>query len=173
MSTDLSNIIMNPIRMRIIQFLMTNETSTAGDILKQMSDIPKTTLYRHLNILEENSLIVVVMENKIRGTLEKVYSLNMNTIDKGNSIENGKRNALGFLMNLYSDFDKYFDSKSVNPKKDNVFLHSATLLMTDDEFQSFFEEVNNIFKKYMNATPSEDRKIRKLSTISSPTINKK
>ncbi|KTD86357.1 hypothetical protein [Paenibacillus etheri] len=43
--------------------------------MKELEDIPQATMYRHLNKLLKARILHVVEENKIRGTVEKVYYL--------------------------------------------------------------------------------------------------
>jgi DNA-binding transcriptional ArsR family regulator len=49
---------------------------TAGEMAEKLQDIPQASLYRHINaLLKEEEILTVVSENRIRGTLEKVFSL--------------------------------------------------------------------------------------------------
>lgn len=70
------DIIMNPTRNRIIQYLISHGQATTSEIALKLSDIPKATLYRHMNVLVKNKILLVVEEHKIRGTVESVYTLN-------------------------------------------------------------------------------------------------
>ena len=45
-------------------------------IRKALPDIPIASLYRHIKILADSSILMVVGENRIRGTVESVYQLN-------------------------------------------------------------------------------------------------
>ena len=74
--TDLAKIVMNPVRIRIAQYLILHEQGTTAQIGEELSDVPKASLYRHMKMLEDAGLIQVVQENKKRGTVEKVYKLN-------------------------------------------------------------------------------------------------
>lgn len=161
---------MHPIRMRVMQYLASNEKATAGQISAKLPDIPRTTLYRHLNLLEEAKIILVVDENRIRGTVEKVYSLNIKTISEQNTLQNASLNAFGFLMSIYSDFQKYFESNDCNPENDRVFLNSATLMMGDEEYDAFLQEINSVFAKRLGNEAIDGRKPRRISVISSPNI---
>lgn len=71
-----SEVVMNPVRQRIIQFLMVNERGTVKEIKEVLDDIPTPSLYRHVKILAENEIIVVAEENRVRGTVENIYELN-------------------------------------------------------------------------------------------------
>ncbi|MBH1939970.1 helix-turn-helix domain-containing protein [Mobilitalea sibirica] len=165
---DLNQILLNPIRMRIIQHLATHKTITAGELISVMDDVPRTTLYRHINTLVKSGILTVVSENKIRGTVENVYALNINVLSSENTLENATRNAFGFLMKIYADFDRYFSTKDADPQKDRVFLNNSVLLLSDDEYDDFLKELKQLIIKYMNKEASNLRRSRSFSVISSP-----
>ena len=72
---ELAEIAMNPARQRIFQYFL-HETGTDKEIRKALPDIPIASLYRHIKILADSSILMVVGENRIRGTVESVYQLN-------------------------------------------------------------------------------------------------
>ena len=73
---ELEEIAMNPARQRIFQYFLLHETGTVKEIRKALPDIPSASLYRHIKILADSSILMVVGENRIRGTVESVYQLN-------------------------------------------------------------------------------------------------
>ena len=73
---ELAEIAMNPARQRIFQYFLLHETGTVKEIRKALPDIPSASLYRHIKILAGSSILMVVDENRIRGTVESVYQLN-------------------------------------------------------------------------------------------------
>ena len=75
---EMTKVLMNPVRQRIFQYLLVHEKGTVKEMKKELSDIPNASLYRHIKILTDNSVITVVEENRIRGTIESVYQLNKN-----------------------------------------------------------------------------------------------
>lgn len=167
---DYNKILLNPIRMRIIQYLGTHKTVTAGELVSVMKDIPRTTLYRHINKLQESNIITIISENRIRGTVEKVYALNISTLSSQNTNQNARNNTYGFLMKILSDFEKYYKNENADPKKDKLFLYNTVLLMSDEEYNSFLKELGDIIIEHINKEPSADRKPRNLSIISTPNI---
>ena len=77
---EMAEIVMNPVRQRIFQYLLVHETGTVKEIRKALPDIPSASLYRHVKILTENDILTVVGENRIRGTVESVYQLNKSAL---------------------------------------------------------------------------------------------
>ena len=66
--TDLAKIVMNPVRIRIAQYLILHEQGTTAQIGEELSDVPKASLYRHMKMLEDAGLIQVVQENSAAHT---------------------------------------------------------------------------------------------------------
>lgn len=66
---EMAEVVMNPVRQRIFQYFLLHETGTVKDIKKALPDVPSASLYRHVKILADSSILVVVGENRIRGTV--------------------------------------------------------------------------------------------------------
>lgn len=165
--TNDMNTILNPVRMRIIQSLITRKTITTNELCEFMGDIPKTTLYRHVRILIENNILAVVAEKKIRGSVERTLALNLNSLTDLSTPENAAKNTFGFLMNIYARFEKYITANKDNIAKQKVFCSNTVMMMSDEEFDSYLLELNALFQKF-NLESSEKRKPRDISIISSP-----
>lgn len=162
---NIIEVVMNPVRQRIMQFLMIHEKGTVKEIKSKLSDVPTPSLYRHVKILLENNVIVVAEENRVRGTVENVYQLSTNLLsiedDDGLSIQTS-------LMTISTAFAKYFAAGNADPKKDLFFMSGCTLMLTDDEFKNFLKELNEYLMKYISKEPTEGSKPRQISLISSP-----
>ena len=164
---NINEILLNPVRMRIIQELSTRETATTNEICERISDVPRTTMYRHIKILIENKILSVISEEKVRGSLERTIALNIPEITKHNTVENAAENALGFLLNNYTKFHRYFNAENPDPGKDKIFLNNTVLMMNDSEFERFTDELRQLLIKY-SFEMDEDRKARDISIISAP-----
>ena len=163
---EMAKIVMNPVRQRIFQFFLLHETGTVKEIKKALPDIPNASLYRHVKILADNSILMVVNENRIRGTVESVYQLNKNALatedETGNAVQMS-------LLSICAAFAKYFSSGNVDPRKDMLLLTNCTLVLTDEEFSAFLSEINEIALKYMKAETAKNSKTRQITLISAPT----
>jgi len=164
---DINEIMLNPVRMRIIQELSTRQNITATELCEKISDVPRTTMYRHIKILIDNKILSVVSEKKIRGSLERTIALNIPEITKHNTVENASQNAFGFLMCNYAKFHNYFSGENADPGRDRIFLNNTVLMMSDTEFDQFLTEQRELLLKYNFAVES-GRKARDISIISSP-----
>lgn len=158
---------LNPVRMRIIQVLATRRNITATELCEKISDVPRTSIYRHVKILLDNNILSVVSEKKIRGSLERTLSLNIEEISKHNTLENAAQQVLGFLMNKYARFHNYFSGENPNTGKDKIFYNNSVLMMDDHEFDQFLLELRELLVKY-NFEFADGRKARDISVISAP-----
>ena len=163
---EIEEIVMNPVRQRIFQYFLLHETGTVKDVRKALPDVPGASLYRHIKILADSSLLTVVGENRIRGTVESIYQLNkraMETEDEGgNAVQMS-------LLGISASFAKYFSRGNVDPKKDMLLFTNCTLVLTDEEFSGFLSEINEIAVKYMKKEATADSKTRQITLISAPT----
>jgi len=164
---DINEVMLNPVRMRIIQELAVRQSMTATELCEKISDVPRTTMYRHINVLLDNDILSVVSEKKIRGSLERTIALNIGEIAKHNTLEKASQNALAFLINRYAMFHSYFSGESPDPAKDKIFLNNTIMMMDDNEFDQFLSELRGLLIKY-NFEVANGRKARDISIISSP-----
>lgn len=173
--TDLAKIVMNPVRMRIAQYLLLHEQGTTVQIGEELSDVPKASLYRHMRILEDAGLIQVVQENKKRGTVEKVYRLNRDNPMGSREPEKEEIGQLihSSLLGIMGEFQRYLKREDADPKRDLVSLSSVVLLLSDEEFQDFFARMGELYSSVLNNQPDGKRKPRKLTLISSPVTEEK
>lgn len=163
---ELAEIVMNPVRQRIFQYFLLHETGTVKELRKALPDIPSASLYRHVKILADSSILMVVGENRIRGTVESVYRLNKDAMaaedETGNAVQMS-------LLSICASFAKYFSAGNADPQKDMLLLTNCTLLLTDEEFSEYLSEINQVTVKYMKKESSESSNMRRITLISAPT----
>ena len=164
---DINEILLNPVRMRIIQELALRQNVTASELCAAISDVPRTTMYRHINVLLDCGVVSVVAEKKIRGSLERTLALNVGEITRHNTLENAARNALAFLLNRYARLHSYFSQKNADPGKDRIFFNTTVMMMDDGEFDAFLTELRDLLLKY-SFKACEGRRARDISVISCP-----
>lgn len=167
MVKDIAKVIMNPIRQRIIQYLSVNGESNTKSIGEELNDIPTPTLYRHIKVLLEAEVIRVVEEDKVRGAVQKTYAMNSEMIS---DTDNESANAIiqNSLYSLGAAFQAYFAKENADTKKDLLSFTTSTLLLSDEECVEFFNQINSIVMKFVANQPNEERKVRRITLISSP-----
>lgn len=163
MKENTAKIIMNPTRIRIVQYLLLHGQGRAKDIKEDLSDIAPASIYRHINTLVDAKIIKVVKETKIRGTIEKTYEVDMNSPDE--DVATMIQNTLLMIM---QSFQKYFSKENVDPQKDLLSLTSSVLLLDDEEMINFLQEISEAVQKRINNKSKEGRKPRQIVFMSVP-----
>lgn len=158
---------MNSTRQRILQFLMSRKEATTSEIVKELTDISRASLYRHIKVLLEAKVIVVVREEAKRGATEKTYAI-APKMPFDNSIEECSSLIQSALLGLQGEFCRYFQKEAPDPQRDLLTVGSASILMSDEEMMTFLTEYGQLIQKYMQNKPSDNRKVRKVTFISSP-----
>ncbi len=162
---EMAEVVMNPVRQRIFQYFLLHETGTVKDIKKALPDVPSASLYRHVKILADSSILVVVGENRIRGTVESIYRLNKSALSAGEESGNAVQMS---LLSICAAFAKYFSGGNADPERDMLLFTNCTLLLTDGEFSDFLSEINEVALKYMKVEAKADSKTRQITLISAP-----
>ncbi len=164
---DIIEIVLNPVRTRILQEIAVKQSVTATELCEKINDVPRTTLYRHINVLLNSEIISIVAEKKIRGSIERTLALNFGKISEINSLEYASQNILGILMSKYAKFQNYLDGKNPDPAKDKIFISNSVMMLDDEEYDRFLTELWELIKRY-DFKSADGRKARNISVISSP-----
>lgn len=165
MKSEIAEVFMNPVRQRIIQYLLVHEKGTVKEMKKDLPDVPNASLYRHVKVLNDYEFILVIEEHKIRGTVENVYQLNRAALEVDD--EDGTAVQMS-LLSLCASFAKYFASGHADPRKDLLMLTSCTLTLNDDDFIQFLKELNEVASKYMSKPVTQTSVSRQITLVSSP-----
>lgn len=162
---ELIKILSNPIRIQVMQYLQTHGEATTKQISEAISDIPAPTLYRHINTLLKEEVLLVKEERKVRGSLERLLAINVQKMSAA-ADSNISDSAYQFLMELYMKFHKYSCKDKADPQKDRLSLRTCVLNLTDESFDNFMQDIAAVIDKYREA--EEDGKLRSVSFISAP-----
>jgi DNA-binding HxlR family transcriptional regulator len=166
--------ILHPIRFRIIQTFLDGQQKTAKMLTKELKDIPQATLYRQLETLVKADILKISAEHPVRGTVEKVYTLNsskavlQNSEIKNLTKEEHLQYFLLFNAQLAKDFEEYLQKENWDFEKDGVGYRQIVLHLSDEEFNSFINEMSTIVKKYVKNSPAPNRTKRLFSSIVMP-----
>lgn len=168
------NTILHPVRMRIMQSLLGGKELTAQEISQRVSDVPQASLYRHLNKLLEAEVLEVVEENKVRGTIEKVYALSnqLETVTATEVKEASRQDHFSFffsfLTNLLGDYEQYLQQENIDLEKDGVSYRQVSVFLSNEELRDLLTEIRTIVSRVMENEPTTERKARTISTIVIP-----
>lgn len=167
-SKDFIEIMMNPTRQRIVQYLLLHEKGTPKEMQSELTDIPTASLYRHIKTLYEAGCIEVLEEKKVRGTTEKTYGLVKQPIPEPVTPQDMLSMYERPLMSLLVSFRQYFKQEGADPLKDMLTLSTSTLMLNDEELKELTQQLGEIMSKYVTNKPGNERKQRRFTFITSP-----
>jgi DNA-binding transcriptional ArsR family regulator len=171
-----ADIILHPVRLRIIQKFLGDEERTAKELAQLLPDIAQATLYRQLDTLVKGNILIITDERPIRGTIEKLYSLNpieasLTTEDLSEvTREEHIKYFMLFTTQLLGQFESYLQQDEVDLERDGVAYRQAAFYLSDEEFHEFAYEIGQVFQKRMKNKPDANRKKRMISTIIIPEV---
>jgi DNA-binding transcriptional ArsR family regulator len=173
MNKSKMNLILHPVRMKIIQSLLNGKEMTVSQLGERAKDIPQATLYRHLNKLLDAKIIQVVKENQIRGTVEKVYILNQPSVQSQEdflalSSEEHLELFMNFTTQLMGMYENYLHQGEADLMKDGVSYTVANIHLSDSEFMELLKGMGELLQKAMLNEPSPERTGRNIATIVIP-----
>ena len=168
MMKSLVEIIMNPVRQRIVQYLMLHGGGTVREMGEELRDIPRPSLYRHVKILLDAGCIRVAAERAVRGTVERCYELVEQPMGETPSMEEVGQLIQGTMMSIAADFSRYFAGGDVDPQRDMLSVGASTLMLSDGEMMEFLQRMGGVINDYVNNQTGEGRKPRRITIISSP-----
>ena len=167
-------ILLHPIRMGIIQNLIGDRRLSTQQISELLPEVPQATLYRHLKILLETGYISVVEQNPVRGTLEKIYSMNVESMREVNkeaaalTKEEHKRYFFTYLVGLMNELDSYLEKGGIDVIQDGLSYQQGKYYMTDEEYSALITDLSAAFGKVIGNTPSHGRKARTIGFVMIP-----
>ena len=72
-----ADLLLHPIRLRIIQTFLGDRRLTTGQLRLEIADVAPATLYRQVATLAQAGVLTVVDERRVRGTVERTYALSI------------------------------------------------------------------------------------------------
>jgi len=165
---------LHPVRLRIVQALLGDRTSTPAELAAELGDVPVGTLYRHLAALTSAGVLHVVAERPIRGTVERTYALRNDAthIDPDTwhkmSAEDHATTFRTFVAGLLASYDRYLESGPVDVARDGVGYSILPLWLSDDEFAEFADELRELLLARASNEPRSDRRRRLFAAITMP-----
>lgn len=176
MDNSQPDLILHPIRMRIIQALA-GEQLTPQQLAEKLIDVPQATLYRHLSKLAKASIVTVVAERPVRGTVEKVYQVNLVAARvAGEDMQNASREDhmryfTTFVASVLGDFGRYLKQDEADPIADEVSYHKYLFYLSNEELKQLTSELGTVLLKYAENKAEPTRQRRIMSVIVIPDVD--
>ena len=168
-----SDLILHPVRLQILSALSGTALSTQ-EIADRLSSIPVSTLYRQIRVLLKHDMIHVVETRSVKGTMEKIYSLqqspNLGVDDMKNlSPDQHMQYFLQYILTVLDGFSRYVHQPGERDfGADFTGYTEAIFYASPDELLAFGKKLNEAIYALTQNEPAPNRHQHKLSIITHP-----
>jgi|SRR5882757_533275 len=172
-----ADLLLHPVRMRIMQTLFDSDPMTTTQLRDRMPDVAPATMYRQIAVLAEAGVLEVVAEKRVRGTVERSYRVRAENavVDpaarEAMTREDHQRSFTTFAASLMTDFDRYLKHEDANPVTDGVVYRQAAVWLTDEEFAAMIDEIEHAVVSRISLAPEGSRARRIVSLVVVPDKN--
>ena len=159
-----ADLLLHPVRLRIVQAFLGDRALTTADLRGELPDVPPATLYRHVGVLAEAGVLTVVGERRVRGAAERSYRLvtEAASVDAAAmSVDEHRRAFATFVAALLADFDRYADAAAgpgLDPAADGVGYRQVALWLDDEEFTGLVTELRAVLTARLGHEPDGARR---------------
>ncbi len=171
-----ADLVLHPLRLRIVMALAGRQ-KTSRQLAGELNDIPPATLYRHIRRLAQAGILQVVQERQVRGTAEKVYTLDERTTQltpaemAAFSQDDHMRYFIAFTATLLDHFSRYIHhAETLDLAADGFGYHMFPLELSNEELKSLSAKINKAFAPYFDKPPRPDRRRRIFATVVIPEV---
>lgn len=169
------DLLLHPVRLRIVHAMSGGRLRTTNELCLELADVPRTSVYRHVGILNQAGVLEVAGEYRVHGAVERSYVLNRDraVIDRETAAtmtgEDHRRTFALAMSVLLTEFDAYFDRPGADPVADSLGYTQFVLWLTDRERAMLISQVIAAITAVRDNEASGDRKPYLLSPILIPT----
>jgi DNA-binding transcriptional ArsR family regulator len=174
MATSAVDVLLHPVRLRIVRALAPAREATVQEIADALPDVAPATLYRHVNKLAAAGLIATASERAVRGATERRYRLATAAVANldltGATTDDHLRYFVTFVATLIDDFAAYLARGAPDYRVDGVGYRQIPLQLTDAEFRRMTKAISVAVAPFLALPASPKRSARVLSTIVMPAV---
>ncbi|MBV9944396.1 MAG: helix-turn-helix domain-containing protein [Solirubrobacterales bacterium] len=169
-----ADLLLHPVRLRIIRAFLGERALTTGDLRRELPDVPPASLYRHVARLVEAGVLSVVSERRVRGALERTYvlrvaaaSINLDELERMTR-QDHRQAFMAFVAGLLGDFDRYLNRDDIDLARDGVSYRMAGLWLDDAEMADLARELARVIQPRAANPPRRGRRRRILGFVLLP-----
>jgi DNA-binding transcriptional ArsR family regulator len=174
MSRDAIELLLHPVRLRIVNAMSGGWTRTTSELCARMPDVSQATVYRHVGVLADEGVLEVEGEEQVRGAIERRYRLRRERAvipaeqAASMSLADHRRGFTAAMAVLLAEFNSYLDRGDVDPFTDGVSYKQFVLWLNEAELADLIKQVRCVLLALMGNTVSSDRTPYLVSTILFP-----
>lgn len=174
MTSSTADLLLHPVRLRVLQLLLGGEEMTTSEIAARLPDVPTASLYRHIARLADAEVLRVVRERAVRGTSERTYAVDLAATHVGPDAvrrmtpEDHRRAFTAFVAGLLGQFERYLEREEIDSAEDRISYRQAVLWLSDEELDEMVAELRTTITRRLDNRSAAGRTRRTLATILLP-----
>ncbi|QBD79523.1 ArsR family transcriptional regulator [Ktedonosporobacter rubrisoli] len=171
---DTIELLLHPVRLRIVHALSGERTLTTAHLHARMPDVSKATMYRQVSLLFEGGILEVDHDEPVGGTVERWYRLRRSsaviTSDAvaAASLDDYRRVFAVAMAALLGEFNAYLDRGGADPSADAVGFRQHGLWLSPQERDELIGGLRKAIVPWLNNEPAPGRRQYLLSPILFP-----
>jgi DNA-binding transcriptional ArsR family regulator len=169
-----ADLLLHPVRLRIVQAFLGDRTLTTSELAAEMDDVPAGSLYRHVARLTQAGVLEVVAERRVRGAVERTYRLRAAAARMGPaevsamSAEDHAHAFMAYVAGMLADADRYLAAGQPDPVRDGADYRVGALWLTDAEFADFLHDLAAVIQARVANAQGKGRRRRLLFGVVLP-----
>jgi DNA-binding transcriptional ArsR family regulator len=174
MPTARLELLLHPVRMRLVNAMHAAGMLTTSELCARLPDLPKATIYRHVERLVRGGVFEIESARQVRGAVERRYRLAAGgavvAAEDARSMtpEDHRRGFTAAMAALIADFNVYLDRRGADPMTDEVSYRQFTVWLRPAERSRLVRDFGRTLRG-LNNKPGPGRDPYMLSTVFFPT----
>lgn len=170
---DTLELLMHPVRLRIVHALSGGRVRTTSELCARMTDVSKATVYRQVATLLDGGVIEVAEERRVHGAVERGYRLQRARVavdpraGATMSLAEHRETFAAATAALVAEFNAYLDRDDAQPYRDRVGYRQVSLWLNRRELSELQRELARMMRD-LRDNPPEGRRLYLLSPIVFP-----
>jgi hypothetical protein len=168
-----ADLLLHPVRLRVVKTFLGDRALTTAQIAAELDDVPIGSLYRQIATLTRAGVLQVVAERRVRGTVEKTYTLRMLAAQiqadevQAMSIDDHARAFMAYVAGLLGDFDRYLTHDPA-PGRDGADYRVNAMWLTDAEYADYLRDLKGVLRARLANNPTKERRRRMIYHVLLP-----
>jgi len=169
-----ANLLLHPVRLRIVKAFLGDRALTTAQLAAELDDVPAGSLYRHVALLAREGVLQVVAERRVRGAVERTYTLRLFAARVGTDEAAAMTAAehaqafMAYVAGMLADADRYLAAGPPDPVRDGADYRVGAMWLTDAEFAEFLRDLAAVTRPRLANAPGKGRKRRMVYTVFLP-----
>lgn len=174
MTASRISLLLHPVRIRLVRAMGSGGLLTTGDLCERLPDLPKATIYRHVEALLHGGVFEVASERQVRGAVERQYRLSREAARitpedaRSMSLEDHRDGFAAAMASLIAEFSVYLDRKGADPSADGVSYRQFLLWVQPEELARLGEAFARLILPLIENGPGDGREPYLLSSVLFP-----